>query len=185
MSVPSQRFAFEGAVSPGGDFPPIGGVPLDEPSGGDIVAAITTAWTRKTKRLSTVKTLDTTFANDPDLKFAVGAGQKYAFRGTVFINAGTTPDFKWRLFGPGAPTRITMWWADYLISGFVNASGYDTAFSTTHIITQSATADIHYEFTGILENPPTGTVAIQWAQNTSNAAATTVLFGSFLEYIRL
>lgn len=32
MSVPSSQFAFQGAVSPGGDWPPIVGVPLEEPS---------------------------------------------------------------------------------------------------------------------------------------------------------
>jgi hypothetical protein len=156
-------------------------------AGGELVFSDGVAWHRlprpivKTADEST--TSDTSFDDDAALKFAVEASKKYWFRFTVFYNTPTAADFKWQLAGPASPTLI-------VYDGMALAPGAtaltvtrDAAFASSHALTETSGTIGKVVIEGFLHNGANaGTVALQWAQNTSNGSATTVRAGSRLEY---
>jgi hypothetical protein len=146
-------------------------------------------WTTVTKIADESKTTDTTFADDAALTFPVEASKIYLLRGAIFFSTGATPDFKFQFTGPTSPTDITVRGAYYIAEG---ASGtgtrtefVDIAFSVSHSVAGANTGDDGYvEFHMRLENGTNaGAVTLQWAQDTSDAATTSVLAGSYIEVI--
>jgi hypothetical protein len=107
----------------------------------------------------------------------------------IFFSTSATPDFKFQFTGPTSPTDITVRGAYYIAEG---ASGtgtrtefVDIAFSVSHSVAGANTGDDGYvEFHMRLENGTNaGEIALQWAQDTSDAATTSVLAGSYIEVI--
>jgi len=142
-------------------------------------------WNIAYKPTDQSKTADTTLANDTNLIFnPVTAGYKYAIRGRIFFDTGATPDFKFRIGGSSTITPIRVF-TKHVVPGttaFVNA--IETAFpTTTQAVTGAGTTGGYIEIDGEFTVTVTGTIALQWAQNTSSATATKVLAGSYLELL--
>lgn len=139
-----------------------------------------------TKATTETITNDAVTSDDAELKFSVAANTTYRFRIVVFYTSGSAAgDFKGGVNGPASPTLLT--WGSVIrpaaavptISGVT--TGYSApAFGGLNVGNGSDTID------GIVQNGVNaGTVAFQWAQNASNAAATSVLKGSYIEYSAL
>lgn len=129
------------------------------------------------------KTSDTTFSADDDLKFNVLAKQRIAFRAVLFFDGPTGGDIKIAVSTPSGATAI---WGPSCgiakdVSGsivaYTPASSGSLAFGTDGVGTKT-----QLELTGEIRTTGTsGEVAIQWAQSSSNASATTVFGSSYLE----
>lgn len=122
-----------------------------------------------------VKTADETVNNsaslqdDDELKFDVGANQKWC--GLIFLrhNTGTTPDIKVDFSVPSGASVYTAHTNENSKSGgavaILTGTGNNAYMMLSFLVVVSSTA---------------GTVNMQWAQNTADASDTKVLAGSML-----
>lgn len=142
-------------------------------------------WTGVNKTVDETVTSSTTLHDDATLHFSMTANTKYQLRGKIFFDTVAAADFKWRHSGPAAPAliRIFRQWISPGQSAFEGME-VDTAFSIADLaVTGSGTTGGYVELDGLIHNGPnTGDFVIQWAQNSSNAGATTVRAGSYLEW---
>ena len=134
------------------------------------------------KAADQTKNSNTTFADDNTLTFSVSANTKYAFEVFLIVNTNITPSFKYQFTGPASPTNLLYTEDKWTEFGSHNNNGVYTAFSSAHD-GSCATGNNLFVFRGVLENGSNaGSVTLQWAQNVSNAANTTVKRGSFIRY---
>lgn len=142
------------------------------------------AWTLAAKAADTSRTNNTLLA-DPDLVFAMSANTTYTFRGVVFVNTASVPDFKWRHSGPASPTLV-------VLMRYQNANG-TTTWTSINLDTAYSAADILISVTGAIENAiffdgivqngaNSGNWEFQWAQNATNATPAIVRGGSYIQY---
>lgn len=145
-------------------------------------------WRREDKATDESRTSNASLTNDADLVFnPITAGKKYAIRGRIFFDTAATPDFKFRLGGTATitPLRIVF---KHIVPGttaIVPAIETATFPTTTQIIAGGGSTGGYIEIDGQFEVTVTGTIAFQWAQNTSNASPTKVLAGSWLEILEV
>ncbi|MBW4062252.1 hypothetical protein HJC99_06825 [Candidatus Saccharibacteria bacterium] len=124
-----------------------------------------------------IVTSSAAFVNDNALSFTVGPNETWTYNMTVFGNSGTTPDFK---FSMSAPAGSSCVWG---VSEAENAdsNGNLSCGASSGLISGSG-ADEPYYITGTVTAGVTGgSVTLQWAQNTANAANTIVRAGSYLQ----
>lgn len=128
----------------------------------------------------------TTFQNDDELFFAVAANTDYEFEFTIIaaITAGAASGMKWRLTGPAAPTIIAYFHETLAPDSTTVATDSQIAFSvSTNVGTATTKEQAKIKITGVLHNGAnSGTVQLQWAQQTAVATNTTVRKGSTLRY---
>lgn len=145
-------------------------------------------WNTIKKAADQSKTSNATLANDTDLVVPLLASTKYAIRGLVFFDTGATGDFKWRHVGPASPTlvRILRQW---VLPGGTAFAGIaiDTAFSAADLaLAGTGTNGGVVAFDGIIHNGANaGSFAFAWAQNTSDAVATIVRAGSYIDWAQI
>lgn len=142
-------------------------------------------WALKSKQNFTSRSSTTTLANDPDLQFEMAANTNYMIRMRVFFSTVAAGDFKFALVGPASPNSVSVVRKHIdpsALTTLVTASeGVYTA--STAIAGGAGTAGGYIEFDIRVRNGTNaGTFAFQWAQNASDAGATVVLEGSYLEY---
>jgi hypothetical protein len=120
------------------------------------------------------------------LKFTTIANTKYVFRFHINANTSNAADFQLALNHTGTTTG-TRW--SHLngtsagVYAIIGGLSKTTANGTSIPITGNQTGDLPIIIWGYISVGATGgTLAFQWAQNTSNASSTTVYQGSFLEY---
>jgi hypothetical protein len=141
-------------------------------------------WTTIIKPSNTVRTSTSVLAADPHLTFNMGANTNYLIRGVFMMQSEATPDFKFRISGPTAPTQIR---GNLSIdsSATTPTSLILSAYSAADITILGATtynAMVHFTIS-IKNGANAGAFEILWAQNTSNAANTIMWGGpSYLEY---
>jgi hypothetical protein len=136
------------------------------------------------KAANTVRPSTSVLAADPHLTFNMEANTKYLIKGGFLMQSEATPDFKFRISGPAAPSFIR---GNLTIdsSNATPVSSVISAYSASDItILGAGTYNAMVGFTIAVENGPNaGAFEILWAQNTSNAANTIVWRGvSHLEY---
>lgn len=130
------------------------------------------------------KTTDITYAADEYLAFIVKANRDYSVRGLVWFDAAATPDFKFRITGPTTGSRVRIRGKFANASAAADTDFVDVAFATSHPVTGTGTNGGYVSFELLLQNgTDDGTVAFEWAQNTSDAGDTTVRSGSYLEVL--
>ncbi len=121
-----------------------------------------------------------TLSNVTGMVFAAAAKTKYIIEATLpFALAGTAPGFKFELLTPTAPTY-------YMQNTFVVAD--DATITLESTITAAAAIGNTLANVGnhvikvmaYLECDVAGSVQLQWAQNVSDAAATTLLKGAVM-----
>ena len=144
-------------------------------------------WTNSVRKSADESVTNNTLQDDDELLFAIGASQTWFFKFVVFVtSASATPDFKAAITVPASATLI--WGAGGRIVG---GGGGDTTWRYT---TTSGTS-LDYDLTAgevktliiegsVLNSTNAGNVTLQWAQDTTNATATTVKAGSFVLAIR-
>ncbi len=127
---------------------------------------------------------DTTLSDDALLKFAMLVNTKYFFRFVIHYNTGATGDFKYTLNGPASPTKVA-YVSKRIAHGGTTFSviGLLAAYGTASTIATTAAGNGYIEIEGTVENGANaGTLAFQWAQNTTDTTATKVLRGSYILY---
>lgn len=130
------------------------------------------------KPLGTARASTTVLANDPDLLFAAVAAGRYSFDGVLFVtNAGGTANFKCGFLASGAPTNSVI----MLSAPGIAAQGQNN-WLTVPIAGNFAipAASIGIAMSGeIVLSAPTD-LTLQWAQQVSDPANTTLNAGSYL-----
>jgi hypothetical protein len=143
-------------------------------------------WTNKSKRADQTRTATTTFASDDTMTFSAVASATYRVKIGIHYTTPAAADIKFQITGPASPTYINL--CKKSVAGGATAFGtiaIDTAFSTSTSVTGTGT-DGYFEYEGVIQNGVNaGTIAVQWAQDTSDAGNTIVRAGSFIDYMRI
>jgi hypothetical protein len=141
-------------------------------------------WNILTKPTSTART-NNTLAADPYLVLPMAANTNYSGTITLYVSASSGGDFKSRITGPASPTRV------FLAQVFFNSAGTPSnriasAYDTSDLAqTAGATFIIRGQLNFTVENGANaGNLELQWAQNTTDASAATVLAGSTIEWLK-
>lgn len=131
-------------------------------------------------------TSSTTLVDATGLAVPLVANRKYRFKAVLVVdNAGTAAGVKLAMAGPASPTKVT------LVGFLENATTtvvHQVATSLTTIIAQGVgTTGVKYAvMEGIVFNGANAAdLKVQFAQNTSDANATTLKAGSYLEVERI
>lgn len=143
------------------------------------------AWQAVVKQVDETKNSDASLADDDELVIALAANTKYQIKGQIWFDSDATPDFKWRHAGPSTPTLIWLARRTLIPTGTAySAQAIDEAYSASDItVTCADTSAGLIEFDAIIHNAGNaGNFSVQWAQNTSNAAGTTVRAGSGIDW---
>ncbi len=136
----------------------------------------------------TTRTGTTTLTNDPHLSFSVVPGGRYVFEFRIFFDTTATADFKFALNGPASPNAVRFERCAIVPGASAYSGvGVSTAFNGGGTaITGTGTTGGCVKGTGVVDiGPNGGTVAVQWAQNTSDPGNTSVLPGSMLWFTRI
>ena len=136
-----------------------------------------------TKIADQQKISSTTIGADDSLKITLAANTKYSIRLKVFFTTAATPDFKYRVSGPAAPVLIRRFITRAVGGGVPAMVAIGTAYDTADVaLAGSGNEGIIDEEIIVHNGANAGDFVFQWAQNTSNAAATIVRGGSSIEY---
>ncbi|MFD5697435.1 hypothetical protein [Streptomyces lasiicapitis] len=133
----------------------------------------------------------TTFADDTHLVFAAEAGAVYTMVGWIKYFTDPTPDIKLQFAVPSQCLGEWAWLMPGSGSGAAGTGGYSIRTETNDVAsfrTGYGTSDsVHFTpVSGLFRMSTTaGNIALQWAQNTSNAAATILYTDSWLTYQRI
>lgn len=130
------------------------------------------------------KTANVTLANDSELTFPVAANTKYRFRVVAFFDTTANADLKFALACPASPTLVRVQRHTIIPAATALSNiGVLTACGASTALTGTGTTGGQIELEGIIHNGANaGIVALQWAQNTSDAGASIMRAGSYLEY---
>ncbi len=141
-------------------------------------------WNIVTKTTDESRTSTTTLADDSELFFAMEANKTYSIKIEFTYYCNNTPDIKFGINGPASPTVL------YYrgVSNGPNQSASAIApwphtYGTATTNCTTTTGHGGAEYTVYVKNGANaGTFALQWAQNTSSATASSVLAGSYIEW---
>jgi hypothetical protein len=114
--------------------------------------------------------------DDDELLFSIGSNETWSFTMELQLNSPTAPDIKFAVTAPsGATCSIAFSDEENAVSNSNLGCGVSTG-----LIATNGTNEL-YRVTGSVTNGSTaGDVVLQWAQNTANAANTTIFAGSTL-----
>lgn len=130
----------------------------------------------KIKASTETITNSTSMHDDADLVFPVLAGERYVVDYYLRYSAEATPDIK---FGFSVPTDAGL--SGVISSGMVSAGSSHIDQATVIALAGAAVHNVGVHITGSVTVSSTpGNIALQWAQNTSDAGNTSVLTGSAL-----
>lgn len=143
------------------------------------------------KQSDETKNSDDTFADDAELVLSTVAGTYYLVRAVVVWYAAATPDIKVRLRCGGSgftflgsihPDQGGLSLSDPYIAGMQGMTEADIN-ATSYALGGNATTTLRnaVQITGLLYSGASDAdIAIEWAQNTSDAGDATVFAGSWL-----
>jgi hypothetical protein len=124
---------------------------------------------------------DSTLTADTELKIPFEANKTYAIRGVVSYTSTANADFKFDFNGPASPTSVLIKTIDG-VDTVTSVVAYGAAVTTL----QSDSIQKNINFNGVIQNGTTaGDLEFRWSQGTSHSDATSVLLGSYLEYMEL
>jgi hypothetical protein len=144
-------------------------------------------WLSVFKTVDETKTSDSTLNDDAALLFAMLASSTYVFRSLVIFVTTAVADFKWRHNGPASPTLVSITRRNIIAGGTsISQIAEDTAYSAADIALAASAGTGVFWCEGIITNGVNaGNFALRWAQNTLDASNTTVLAGSYIEYMKI
>jgi len=145
-----------------------------------ITAISSTAWTTIFKPTNQSK-VNNTKAADPDLIVALLANTKYIIRGQGFVTEGGG-GFVGHFSGPASPTNLQI--MHYGIdAGATSFSSSIVKQDIVYGVDLIASGNCVFRFEAIVHNGVNaGNFTFDWAQLGTNAAATILYAGSYLEY---
>lgn len=147
-----------------------GTITWESPSGGATMARTTSQFD---------KTSDTTLADVPGLSVTVSAGQTYFFEAIVFCSGlGGGGGYKLAVGGTATATALIVDGVGASSSAALPVSRVTTLGANVAPGTTNATAS--YRLSGTITVNAGGTLTIQFAQNSSNGTASSVLVGSVI-----
>jgi hypothetical protein len=146
----------------------------------DLPGAVRSPWNITAKKTTQSVSANTTLQNDNELFFPMAPNTTYQFQLVALVSTPANADFKFGFNGPSSPTSMSVNHV-HKADGFSGDSG-KTAYETTGV------AGLHTGVTegvtlmwGVITNGSTpGNFQFTWAQNTSQAANTSVLRGSYI-----
>lgn len=133
----------------------------------------------------------TTFADDAHLTFAVEANAVYEMDGWIKYFADPTPDIKIQFSTPSGTLGEWAWLMPGSGTAATGTVGYSIRTETNDVgssRTGYGTSDstMFTPISGLWRIGATaGSITLQWAQNTSNATATTLYTDSWLRFQRI
>jgi hypothetical protein len=104
-------------------------------------------------------------------------------RGKVFFDTDATADYKWGLSGITGDLRVTYKFIPPHSTTLTVQT--DNALPTNVAVAGTSDTGGFVEFDGILTPNADGTLIYQWCQNTSDAATTSTLIGSYFEILQV
>ena len=141
-------------------------------------------WTTIIKPADTART-NNTMSADPDLQVALSANTNYVLKIRVWLTTNATPDSRYALTFSGTTTRVRRRIIRTATSDtpaiVATATAFDSAASPI-VLSTTGTNPYVEEYIVLQVGASGGTLAFEWAQVTTNAAACTVLEGSHIEY---
>lgn len=139
------------------------------------------SWTPVIKTADEVRASTTTPTDDATLKFNVTAGKRYMIRLRLVYTAGANGVQTQMLAPAGTIWRGFDIQTNPAAAAMTHRYGtLTTAFNITQNIAQG-TRDAWFT----IDVSTTGVFSIQWAQNTNGATNTTMLKGSYIEYMEI
>jgi hypothetical protein len=134
------------------------------------------------KTLNQSKTNDNVLADDNVLFFTTLPNKAYLIKFGVNFSYAATPDIKFKLNHTGTTTSaITFKYSLLNVGGIVNAILSDLTTIITSI-TGASFGRFESDSLRLVVGAAGGVFSIQWAQNTSDANASTVFDTSYLAY---
>ncbi len=143
------------------------------------------------KTADTSRSATTTAADDPHLVFDVEANAVYTMWGWIKYFADPTPDIQFKFVGPTGALGEWAWNPPGSGTAASSTAGYSIRTETNDINVARAgygTSDtqMYTPVSGCWRIGSTaGTIAFQWAQNSSNATASIVYTDSWLAFLRV
>ena len=142
----------------------------------------------KYKTATTSTSTDTTYTDDPHLAgFNLEDDTWYMVEGYFELTSALSVDIKFR--GNLSNTeQAGSWTITGRNSGGTNEGDHGTNIGSTNILIDTNNTNNHgFVVYGFIQSNATtgGTFAVQWAQNTSDAATTSLLLGSWLKLTKL
>jgi hypothetical protein len=127
-------------------------------------------------------TSNTTPQSSNTLTVNLGANKKYKVNVLApFSLAGVLSGYKFQLSGPASPTNIIG--VSSVLSNLlaVVATQLDSSFSSAFAGALATASTHYYKWDGVIENGSNaGALTVQFAQNTSDSSAITLLRGGYL-----
>lgn len=149
------------------------------------IASSSSGQTRITKVSDEQVDNSNTLQDDDDLQFEMEANTTYSIRLVAFISAGATPDFKYQINGPAAPTLVLRDIRNKFINSATIASvALVSAFDVIDRVIPGASGHGCIQEDITVKNGPTpGTFKLMWSQNVATTSdPATVHAGSYIEY---
>lgn len=159
-------------------------------TGADVIAAgaiLAQMPRRASKATATSVASSTTLISDPDLVVPIGINSLMVLRGFINYSATTTGGLKWQHAGPAGPVEVQVNRQALAAAGSAYSGvAVDVAYSAGDIAVTGGTGSGAIEFSATIHNGATaGNFVFKWAQNASDATATIVKSGSYIDYISL
>jgi hypothetical protein len=126
------------------------------------------------KTANTPRTSTTTLAADPDLAISLSGSSTYRITARVIWSAPSAAGLKISWSGPSG---ATMGWSDGALDFYPLISSVDLWTGTG--------VQKSFMLYGLITTTNAGTLSLTWAQQVSNATATTVYGDSWLEAVTL
>lgn len=120
----------------------------------------------------------TTLTSDSNMTLNIPSAGHWIFEGIVFFRTSAAGDFKMTFVGTGGVSNTELRFGLYSPMLTTYAGLIFGAVSTAFLV--SDTGFKHIVVRGAINASGSGTLALQWAQNTSDAGPTNLLHGSWL-----
>lgn len=143
-------------------------------------------WTLVKKTGGTSRASTVTLADDPDLQIVIPAAGTYVIRGALWFNLGSqTAGVQYGFAYTGSSTQLG-YRSNYSTIGSSAGSDNDFSFAAAAFPSGNgagnSAANLRMWVEIVLIATSAGTLSLQWAQSASNALATTLSRGSYLEW---
>jgi hypothetical protein len=125
---------------------------------------------------------DTTLTADSELLFTAVANKTYAVRGRIWFNTPAAADFKYRFTFAGTTLYVKHTWIPCGSSTETVAVGVTSPLDGSALGAGTTGGYVEFE-ARIVCDGSNRSFPFQWAQVTSTASNTTVLAGSYIEYM--
>lgn len=158
--------------------------PIQPGNWGSLNNLLLSGWLTLSKAADEARLSNTVLTNDTTLQFQMLASVNYRIRGKVFFDTTATADIKYALAAPASPTLVRGVRTHCIAGGTpAELAAVDVAAVGSTSLAGAGTTGGYISFDFLWQNGVNaGIWSFQWAQDTTDAANTTVRAGSYIEY---